>query len=44
MSADMFSKKEMNNMKNINRKDLIRSIAKKVSDRNDEALRRLSKN
>lgn len=31
-------------MKKKNRKDLIRSIAKKVSDRNDEALRRLSKN
>lgn len=38
------SEKEMQKMKDLKRKELIKTIANKVADRNDEALRKLSKN
>lgn len=40
----VLSKKELEKMKDLKRKELIRKIANKVADRNDEALRKLSKN
>lgn len=38
------TEKELNEMRKANRKDLIKKIGNKVADRNDAALRKLSKN